>query len=204
MRITAMKSTTTVISTYPRSGKNFFVDLFKLKTGFHIPDTHLNGYDEKGHVSFLKNFEHVVTIIRNPIDSISSLITMEMTNHNLNYFDENTFSEVHAQWVINAKVNEYVNFYRQIKDNSTIVIDFDFFISNDDYVIDSVIDITKTPVLLSPMESQGLKNINSNFPRTSKPQPIYENVLKFVLQKESELTDCFNAFEDAKKLINLT
>jgi hypothetical protein len=54
------------------------------------------------------------------------------------------------------------------------------------------------------MESQRLKTINSNFPRTSKPQPIYQNVLKFVLQKESELTDCFNAFEDAKKLINLT
>jgi hypothetical protein len=196
-----MMSKNIVISTYPRSGKNFFVDLFKIKTDVTIPSTHLNGHDEKEHVGYLNDFEHVVTILREPVSSISSLIAMESITHSVNYFDDLDKTEMYAQYMVDKKIEDYLNFYKQVKQNSTIIIDFNLFISKFDYVIDSVIDITNTPLCPTTRDFSDLDIRNTTFPRTSKNEIAYTKILNCV--SEQDLNTCFKEFNDAKNYINL-
>jgi hypothetical protein len=94
------------VSTYPRSGSNFLVHYLKNTTDINIIKTHDKIFNNK----------NIVTIIRDPFDSIVSMITMQykdLEEYNHNY-----------QFACDARIDQYKSFYNYILQNIDFIIDF--------------------------------------------------------------------------------
>jgi hypothetical protein len=94
------------IVTYPRSGSNFLFYYLKNTTDFNITKTHDKVFNNK----------NIITIIRDPFESISSMITMQ-------YKDLEKYTHNH-QFACDARIQQYENFYNYILQNIDFIIDF--------------------------------------------------------------------------------
>lgn len=94
------------IVTYPRSGSNFLFHYLKNTTDFNITKTHDKVFNNK----------NIITIIRDPFDSISSMITMQ-------YKDLEEYTH-NYQFACDARIQQYESFYNYILQNIDFIIDF--------------------------------------------------------------------------------
>jgi len=94
------------VSTYPRSGSNFLFHYLKNTTDFNIRKTHDKIFNNK----------KIITIIRDPFDSIASMITMQ-------YKDLEDYNHNH-QFACDARIQQYESFYNYILQNIEFIINF--------------------------------------------------------------------------------
>lgn len=103
-----------VLVTIPRTGSNYLMRLIQQKTkNFHITKTH----------SFPKNHKHIITIARDPKDTILS--TAAMNAHSGNWHDYN----------FSGFINEYVKLGNKLYHEAKIIISYDDLIKHPDRVV---------------------------------------------------------------------
>lgn len=103
-----------VLVTIPRTGSNYLIRLIQQKTkGFQIIKTH----------SFPKEHRHIITIARDPRDTILS--TAAMNAHSGNWQDNN----------FSGFIDEYVKLGSRLYDEARIIISYDDLIKHPDEVV---------------------------------------------------------------------
>jgi hypothetical protein len=111
--------------TFPRSGSHYFAKLVYEKTMFNIQRSH------SINISFDKNnkkTKKIITIARDPKDSITSLIALERS------------SGVHIpDSKINEMITNYIMFYSFLLQEADYVVDFKELIYSPDSVIDKAL-----------------------------------------------------------------
>lgn len=98
------------LTTYPRSGSWLFAKTLYRKTGFPI---------NKFHWKIITSLK-TVSIIRNPKDTLTSKIAMEVQNNNYSLNIEN----------VKSVIQEYISFYSYIEKNVSIIIDYDALVKD--------------------------------------------------------------------------
>lgn len=165
------KRTQIVLSTYPRSGSVFFKRLIslnaanfsKLKKGDFI-------FDFKKTHSLDNNADLLVTIARNPLDSIVSNTTMMM-----HYNNANTISEA-----LTFALKQYCESYKFFIENANVVILFDDLTNNPEAVIKNFLSIffkiNDYDKILISIEIDDMKE--EGHLSTSKRSEYYDRVLE--------------------------
>ena len=108
--------------TYPRSGSHYLRDLVIQKLDIRLDASHIIN-DAKG---------LVITIARNPYDSIHSNITMALHYGN----------KIDIQQIIFL----YVDLYRMLYNRANVVIDYDTLVSSPEKIVEFLSDILGQPV----------------------------------------------------------
>jgi len=149
--------------TFPRSGSHYFAKLVYEKTMFNIQRSH------SINISFDRNnkkTKKIVTIARDPKDSITSLIALEKS-----------FVPHMPDSKINEMITNYIMFYSFLLQEADYIIDFKELISSPDKVIDKALDflqIDSTSYLNFPDTTD--YNAKGLARKSSKSIPMYENI----------------------------
>lgn len=149
--------------TYPRSGSHYFAKLVHEKTMFNIQRSH------SVNISFDNNnnkTKQIVTIARDPKDSITSLIALEIGQG---------FGMTDSR--INEIITHYILFYNFLFQEADYVIDFNDLISSPDLVTEkmlNLLNIDETSHIKFPdntdYDTKGLAK------KSSKHIPAYESI----------------------------
>jgi hypothetical protein len=148
--------------TYPRSGSHFFEEEFYKKTGQRVSRSHTIVQAFDGNKNKLKK---IVTIIRDPKDSISSLLTLQKKYGNP--------VDKHS---INQALSDYVLLYQFFIDYADYVIDFNDLVEYPELVINKIMEHLKIN-----KKSEFDFDIDENFHpkkyfKSSQILPYYEEI----------------------------
>jgi hypothetical protein len=121
-----------IISTYPRSGSHFLQNSIHYSTGNFILKTHEPVYDKK-----------VISIIRNPLDSIVSSVSMHGIDRSIVKLNKQMFVNIPYNglsindFIVKSKA-KYESFYQYLYslDNNQIIFKYEDLINNIELVID--------------------------------------------------------------------
>lgn len=149
--------------TFPRSGSHFFAKLIKEKTMFNLQRSHTVNIAFDNNNNKTKT---IVTIVRDPKDTITSLIALESGN---GYDITNDR--------INDIITQYILFYSFLFQESDYVIDFKDLTTYPDTVVNKMLElleIDKESYIKYPddvcYDAQGLAK------KSSKSIPIYNSI----------------------------
>ena len=178
-----------IIASYSRSGQSYLQSTLTLAFSKTFGSSHLN---KPGQIESLSSYDHVVTLVRSPVDSISSIISMELEfNKNLN-FDQ----------LIIKRVKEYIDFYSFILNKADTFIDFNEMINKTNKVIQYISNITGDPILNKNPKNLVIDTPSQNFLKTSKTSNNYKYVFDFI--SKINLDECFALYHSAlERCINL-
>lgn len=149
--------------TYPRSGSHYFAKLVYEKTMFNIQRSHTVN------ISFDNNnnkTKTIVTIARDPKDSIVSLIALEL-GRGFNMTDTR----------INEIITNYILLYNFLFQEADYVVDFNDLVLYPDAVIEKILgllEIDDTSYLKFPDNTN--YDADEMAKKSSKNIPIYENI----------------------------
>lgn len=105
-----------VLCTFPRSGSHFLFDSIFKKFGKSVPKNHWKVYGD--------DF-YVISMIRDPKDTICSLIAMRPNEDDLDK-------------KIDQALSRYILFYEYISERADLVFDFDEVISNTEKILETL------------------------------------------------------------------
>ena len=123
MRILEEISSAKVI-TYPRSGQNLFRDLLNQQDYF-MPHSH--------EITDFLNEKHVVTIARNPVDSVASAIAM------VDFYKEHYKEEI-SHLMIPSMLIKYEKTYAWLLENATYIIAYEDLTNNPKETVEKFLD----------------------------------------------------------------
>jgi len=187
-----------IIATYPRSGKTFFISTLAYSTLIQLPYTHLHEGETE---NILDEYKNIITIIRNPIDCLSSLITMEyfyyldlqnLYENNLNFFIENK---------IKPRIQQYENFYEIMLRRSNIIISFESLIQNTENTIKKISDCLNLEIKKNDFKNYTQDKSSVNFLKTSQNQKIYPEILKII--ESQNLNKSESLYNQLKEKVNI-
>jgi hypothetical protein len=115
--------------TYPRSGSHYFDDMLYEEEKIHFTKSHYLDqlFDKDG-----SKRRKIITIARDPIDSISSYLALN---------EYRLESEDDTEFVIKEKITEYVLMYSFLYDHADYIIDFNDLITYQKSVIKRILDL---------------------------------------------------------------
>jgi hypothetical protein len=152
--------------TYPRSGSHYLRDLVKQKLDTDLNDSH-NWDDAKG---------FVITIARNPYDSIQSVITMTM------HYEQPV--------EIDKMIRAYNHSYGFLYTRANVVIDYNTLTNNPNKVISYLSDILEKPINPDEYRNEMTDHPDKKYLVSSTTSELYkENYLSGF-----ELKDSFRAY----------
>lgn len=144
-----------MLLTYPRSGSHYLRDLVKQKLDTELEASH--NWDEATGV--------VITIARDPYDSIHSAITM--TRHYDQPLD------------IKRMVNSYAYQHGFLYNRANVVIDYNTLVKNTDLVVKTLSDILDKPINEHIYHNEMTDHPEENYLVSSLTSPLYkEDYLK--------------------------
>jgi hypothetical protein len=136
-----------------------------------IDSFHLNKLGQKNKI---KKYDCIISLVRNPIDSISSIVSMELEF--TGYHDD-------INKLIDKRITEYINFYSFVLNNQYIFIDFNDITKNIKEVIDYISKISECDILNNNSKDLVFNSPSENFLKTSKNSKNYNNVRSIVMNK---------------------
>jgi len=136
-----------ILITYPRSGLHFFSTAFEDFTGIHLNSSHEKVYNNK----------NIITIIRNPLDSISSWYSMNKSSKNGNLITDEDY------------VSIYNNLYLFFNHRADTIIKFEDMSDN----IEKVMEIICNKYNLEKIRNLDLNLILSNLSKNLKGDVIH-------------------------------
>lgn len=184
-----------LIATYPRSGSSYLQAYLSIFFSEYIDSTHLNKGNDAEDIS---KHSTIVTVVRNPIDSITSIVSME-THYNKEYRSMLiNNSKMFKETICQKRIKEYADFYSKITDYATVFIDYEQLDKN----------IKVLANLLSKIENKKSSNNeyfdvvkdtpSQKFLRTSTKSELYNDIKNIIV--ESNLTSCNEVYEAARSL----
>jgi hypothetical protein len=114
----------TKIITYPRSGQNLFRDLLD-QQDYSILHSH--------EIADFLNEKHVVTIVRNPVDSVASAMAM------IDFYKEH-YKEKINYLMIPSMLIKYEETYTWLLENATYIISYEDLIGNPKDTVEKFLD----------------------------------------------------------------
>ncbi len=152
--------------TYPRTGSHYIRQLLVQKLGTRVAASH-NWDDAKG---------LVITIARDPYDSLQSYITMS------SHYDQPIG--------IKTQINSYAFLYRFLYNRANVVVDYNTLVKNPDKVVDALSDILDKPVSDHPYEQNMVDKPEENYLVSSTTSELYkQNYLE-----DFDLSDAYKAY----------
>jgi hypothetical protein len=115
--------------TYPRSGSHYFDDMLYEKEKIHFTNSH---YIEKIFDKNNNKIRKVVTISRDPIDSISSYLAL--------YNGYGLHPDGH-DFVVEEKITEYILMYSFLCEHADYIVDFNDLITYPKPVIEKILNL---------------------------------------------------------------
>lgn len=178
-----------IILTYPRCGSNYLQQLIKQKLRdpsnvndpVEIPKTHLIN-EVKG--------KKIITIVRDPYQTMKSLVSLAMT------FPESNKFKIESGGVFKFPADEYIEFYKYIIKNAELIINYNDLISKPDKVIQYLAKHMSLAVI-------DVEYINElvDYPDhlvSSKTSKVYDYLdYKNHLPGEFKMFECLNQYKQA-------
>jgi hypothetical protein len=171
-----------VLTTYFRSGSNFVTHYITETTDIKIIKTHRKIFNNK----------NIFTIVRDPLDSISSMITMENSNGYDILNDKDRY---------NDRIKEYENFYIYLLENINFIVNFNS-------IENKIEEISN--LLCETFGGNKTNKINENnkfewFKKTAKFKdgsiPTSKNNIQYDFLRESlkeyDLSECYKLYNQA-------
>jgi len=154
------KLTDICMVTFPRSGVNYFAEFFYQLTGLYLP---------RSHEPMSAMGKQMISIVRNPVDTIASATAMYLT----------TNSHLTTEQVAESFSRQYYTFYNKILNSGpNVVIDYEKFIERPMDVLISFIKYLDIEYDVVEYNDQ-LEN-HDDYVVSSKSSIIYEDTLNYI------------------------
>jgi hypothetical protein len=168
-----------IIASYPRSGQSYIQSTLTLAFSKEFGFSHLN---KPGDLDQLKKYDHVVTLVRNPLESIASIVAMELE----------FFADEDIDSLIKKRIEEYQNFYSLIVDYANTFIDFDQINTHFEKILKHVSVVSGYPILNSKPSNIVSDMPSQKFLKTSKNSKNYLKSLEYLRKYNLDL--CFDLY----------
>lgn len=178
------------VVTYPRSGSTYLAWLFGYSFGKQIDKFHL---DKPGQLESLDNYDCTVTTVRDPIESITSIVAMESI-----YFRNNEDFDTYTNKTIALRIQEYVNFYTLSQNNIDLHFDYNTINTKRTELVNYVSNFTNTKIINTGYVDLVRDQPSKGFLRTSKSAKDYDKVLSYVLKHD--LSTCLEIHNACTKM----
>lgn len=143
--------------THPRSGLNYFAEYFLQVTGYNLARSHsIDDY----------KLGTLVTIVRNPVDTLASHVSMMCATSN--FKNLSNIAEL-----ANASSDNYEDFYKDVVPKADIVISYDRFIKSPEDTLSVFLDRLNIPYTMKQYE-QTLSDRAGEYMVSSSKDPLYE------------------------------
>lgn len=187
-----------VLLTYPRHGSHKLFFALEQQTDLIVFKTH--SFED------IKETDFVITILRNPLDTIISQITLEKflnaqmseenrESHNLNIKDDD--KNIAIDKATEFCKTQYINFYNLIAERADLVVDYRDLVEDVESIVQLIcdrLDMTKNDVVFD--ESKIVwqnSSLDQDIFKSVKNSEHYEAVKSFVI--EQDLLDAVNIYE---------
>jgi Txe/YoeB family toxin of Txe-Axe toxin-antitoxin module len=161
---------TVSIITYPRSGAHYLQNLILNRSSQHIGFSHKTD----------KPDDLIITIARDPFESIHSYVTMQKHYHANEYYEK-------------RYNNDYINMYEFLNKNADIVIDYKDLINSPRILVGRVCDMLKYKKVLNN-EPMVPDNKDLSYLVSSKTSFEYNN-------KHFDIKDIEDCYEPYNRLL---
>jgi hypothetical protein len=177
------------VVTYPRTGSTYLSWLLGYSFGKQIDKFHL---DKPGQFETLPNYDCTITTIREPVESITSIVAMESM-----YFRNDQDFDTYTNKTIQFRIEEYVRFYTLAKNNVTLHFDYNIINSKRKELVEYVAKFTDTKIINDGYVDIVKDQPSKGFLRTSKSAQDYDKVLSYVLNHD--LSKCLEIHNACKQ-----
>jgi hypothetical protein len=174
--------------TYPRTGVNFLIGAIKIQTGIDI---------KYSHSEFIEKDDLLINIVRDPIDSIASWISMAMFRNELAI--KNNEIEDAVNIIAKPKYIKMYNFL--LSKENTVFINYQD-ITNADRLVEKLCAILDLKIIkqtnTEEINNRNLdksKHYDANYLITSKTQPQYLEIHEKL--KSVDFSQIYNLYNKA-------
>jgi hypothetical protein len=172
-----------IIISYPRSGRNYLHQILNNAFEKNFAFSHVNNPEK---INELNNYNYLIALVRNPIDSISSIVAMNLEFN----------KDLEINNLINYQIKEYIKFYSFALENADTFIDFNSIANNINKVIEYVSIVTNYTILNNKPNNNIIKDFpDGKFLKTSKKTEKYNDIVFSV--KNKDLNECFKLYQKA-------
>jgi len=177
-----------IVATYPRSGSTYLTLLFSFAFNQKIDKVHL---DQDGQLEDLKNYDFSIGTVREPVDSITSIVAMEAL-----HFRNGDEFESYTNETIEKRIKEYVNFYTLSLSNIDLLFDYDKINSKRFEILDYVSTVTNNKIINKEYIDLVKDRPEIGYLRSSKTYDRYDLIREKVLSYD--LSECFIVYNKNK------
>lgn len=181
------------IYTYPRCGSNYLYWLFYSSFNVNINKDHLIENIK------LDNNNYIVTVLRDPLDALTSIVTMEsfywrgkQKNKN-NYMDLDNYIFI----TLNKRIENYKKFFNLIPKYYNFMLHYDDINTYREDIVKHVSNETKIKIVNNNYVDLIYDNPSSYFLKSSKTSNEYE-IIKEKIQN-TDLSECYNIYNNLLK-----
>lgn len=169
-----------VLISFLRTGGNFLIQKIFHETGTRIVYTHKLIEDDL-----------IINIVRNPIDSMISSISMDQT---INF---NTKKENYIWYTTMALIPYYKKMYNTLLNSNNKVIFIKYEDLNNELLFDKLYKILNLPVTNHHIDFNFIEKskLIENYQVTSKPNKNYENIRNSL--SDVDFAECLTLYRDA-------
>jgi hypothetical protein len=174
-----------LLHTFQRTGRNF------TQTAVHQLGRIWIDSSQSLNLDTYKDYDHIITIIRNPIDTIASLATMSIKYHDVQSIADN----------VNSAAEEWLKFHKQLDTFLNICIDFREIEKDVEPFVQKILSIAGIPQVIDYsninmdelMKKYEIDQQADGFVITKKNHPQYLNVLEYT--KSLDLSEHFEIYD---------
>jgi hypothetical protein len=178
------------VVTYPRSGSTYLAWLLSLSFNKKIDKFHL---DKEGEIDSLVNYDYSISTVRGPIESISSIVTMESF-----YFRNDQDFESYVDQAITKRIKEYVEFYSNAINLVDVLFDYEVINTQRNELVRYVSKQTNSKILNTTYLDLVKDEPKNNFLRSSQTSSEYKDIKNML--NNYDLSSCFDVHSEGKRL----
>jgi hypothetical protein len=178
------------IVTYPRTGSHYLQLLLSSSFGEIIEKFH---FYQKETMGSLSRYDCLISTVRNPIDSMSSMLTMESF-----FFENKEDLYVHINKVMNRYIEVYLEFHENAKEKVDILFDYEDIDKKRNELVSYVSNKTNKKIINNDYSHVVVNNIKNKYLASSKMSEQYEEIKKIVTEKN--LSSCFDVYNICKSM----
>lgn len=172
--------------TYPRCGSTYLFNIFTESFKKNIFRSHL--YTEAQHRHYEKN-NYIVTLLRNPLDAISSIVSLEAF-----YFsNENNFEKI-IDFTIKDRIKNYETFFSIVPKFSNLILNYEDINLYKNNIVEYVSDESGNKIIKYDYNCFIEDNSEAKFLKSSQNYDRYEYIKQKVF--DSDLTKSFNIYNN--------
>jgi hypothetical protein len=178
------------VVTYPRSGSTYLSWLLSLSFNQKVDKFHL---DKDGQLESLDSYGYTITTVRDPIDSISSIVTMESF-----YFRNDQDFNLYVNDAIKKRIKEYVEFYSNAIKLVDTFFDYNSINTQRHQLVEYVAEKTNSKILNRNYLDLVKDEPKNNFLRSSQKSSEYKDIRSIL--NYYDLSSCFDIHNEGMRL----